>query len=74
MYIDVPINNIADWVELWIDHNDLKTDWEAILDEAAEEDTETAHSLADMCLCRILEELGFYDVVERYEQIPKWYA
>jgi len=37
-------------------------------------DEEFAHPDADAVLCDLLKELGFEDVVELYEKIPKWYA
>lgn len=37
-------------------------------------DTECAHSAADGVLCRLLENLGFGDVVEEYHKVDKWYA
>lgn len=37
-------------------------------------DEEFAHPDADVVLCDLLKELGFEDVVELYEKIPKWYA
>ena len=37
-------------------------------------DEEDAHIEADAVLCDLLKELGFEDVVELYEKIPKWYA
>ena len=37
-------------------------------------DTEVAHAYADGILCDILNELGYSDIVEAWEQIDKWYA
>ena len=37
-------------------------------------DEELAHPDADAVLCDLLKELGFEDVVELYEKVPKWYA
>jgi len=37
-------------------------------------DIETAHIEADALLCILLRELGYEDVVEAWERIPKWYA
>ena len=45
------------------------------LDDATQcGDTEFAHIAADNVLCVLLEELGFSDVVEKYDQIYKWHA
>lgn len=35
---------------------------------------ENGHYEADQILCRLLEELGYSDVVEKYDNINKWYA
>jgi hypothetical protein len=37
-------------------------------------DTEIAHGDADDLLCDLLIELGYYDVVNEYNKIDKWYA
>lgn len=37
-------------------------------------DAETAHLEADDVLTQFLQELGYYDVVEEYDKIDKWYA
>ncbi|WP_181181954.1 MULTISPECIES: hypothetical protein [unclassified Mesorhizobium] len=37
-------------------------------------DTEGAHSQADQVLCDLLTELGFAEVVEEWQEVPKWYA
>ena len=39
-----------------------------------EYDEEFAHRDADDIICELLKELGFGDVVEVYDKIPKWYA
>ena len=36
-------------------------------------DTEMAHCNADSVLCNLLEELGYGEVVEVYNEIDKWY-
>jgi uncharacterized transporter YbjL len=36
-------------------------------------DTECAHIAADGILCRLLENLGFEDVVDEYYKVEKWY-
>lgn len=38
------------------------------------DDQEVAHVEADTLLCKILISLGFGDVVDVYNAIPKWYA
>ncbi len=43
-----------------------------ILDNCA--DIEAAHGLADEVLCSLLTELGYAEVVEQWELVPKWYA
>lgn len=37
-------------------------------------DAEAAHKEADEILCRVLNELGYGDVVEEWRQVRKWYA
>ena len=37
-------------------------------------DTECAHSGADGVLCKLLETLGFEDVVAEYHRVDKWYS
>lgn len=44
------------------------------LKECAHEDIETRHMLADEVLCELLKQLGYQEVVEEYEKLPKWYA
>ena len=37
-------------------------------------DQEGAHIDADVILCDLLTELGYGEVVEAWEKVPKWYA
>jgi len=37
-------------------------------------DTECAHCNADDLLCELLNELGFIDVVNEWQEVDKWYA
>lgn len=37
-------------------------------------DTEAAHSVADDVLCHLLIKLGYEDVVDKWNRVPKWYA
>ena len=37
-------------------------------------DPEYAHGEADDVLCDILKYLGFEEIVEAYDKVPKWYA
>jgi hypothetical protein len=37
-------------------------------------DVESAHSAADDVLCDLLRALGYTDVVEAWEAVPKWYS
>ena len=37
-------------------------------------DEEQAHSNADNLLCDLLRELGYGDVVAKYDEVEKWYA
>lgn len=37
-------------------------------------DEEYAHGEADDILCDILKYLGFEEIVEAYDKVPKWYA
>lgn len=74
MHIEVPVNNVADWIEIWTDTNGIETDWREELKRAAEADRETGHHIADAVLCELLIELGFDEVVDAWRKIPKWYA
>jgi len=44
------------------------------LEERWDYDEYYAHIDADTVLCDLLEELGFKEVVELYNKIPKWYS
>lgn len=46
----------------------------AELKEANKLDTERAHYKADEILCKLLNSLGYKEVVEVYNDIYKWYA
>ena len=37
-------------------------------------DTEYAHGKADDILCEFLESLGYFEIVEEYNKVDKWYA
>ena len=37
-------------------------------------DTESIHDYADDLLCRVLQSLGYEQLVEDFHQIKKWYA
>lgn len=37
-------------------------------------DPETAHSVADDLLVKLLKELGFEKLVKEYKNVPKWYS
>lgn len=37
-------------------------------------DTECAHYEADDIICKLLESLGYEDVVEEYRNVNKWYT
>ena len=37
-------------------------------------DEEACHSRADDLLCEFLKQLGYRELVEEYEKLPKWYA
>ena len=37
-------------------------------------DEEVCHGLADDLLCQILNDLGYKDIAEEIEKLPKWYA
>jgi hypothetical protein len=37
-------------------------------------DTEVAHQDADDIICELLTKLGYQEVVDEYEKVPKWYA
>lgn len=46
----------------------------AELKEANQLDTERAHHKADEILCKLLNSLGYQEVVKVYNDIYKWYA
>ena len=46
----------------------------AKLKEANKLDTECAHYKADEIICKLLNSLGYQEVVEVYNDIDKWYA
>ena len=37
-------------------------------------DTEITHRKADIFLCEVLTQLGYGELVERYEKLGKWYS
>ena len=37
-------------------------------------DNECAHRNADYIMCELLERLGYKEVVEKYNEVSKWYA
>lgn len=37
-------------------------------------DTEGGHSMADSLLCELLDELGYKEIVEVYQNLEKWYS
>ncbi len=45
-----------------------------LLVEQTNNDTEMAHSNADIILCELLKSLGFSEVVKQYHKVDKWYA
>lgn len=45
-----------------------------LIEEFSNYDTEAAHANADDCLCELLIELGYKDVVDLFDRIEKWYA
>ena len=47
---------------------------EKLKEQQNNEDIEVAHSIADTILCRLLESLGYSDVVREYDRVEKWYA
>jgi hypothetical protein len=42
--------------------------------QAPTTDQEIGHSEADKVLCRLLDALGFADVVAEWDKVAKWYA
>lgn len=47
---------------------------ERLKDLEASGDPEYAHGKADDILCGILKDLGFEEIVEAYDKVPKWCA
>ena len=37
-------------------------------------DNESDHEYADEILCELLKDLGYKELVEVYEKLPKWYS
>jgi len=52
---------------------DAKTAIE-LLRKCEDMDQEIGHMEADDILCKLLAELGYQEVVDVYESLPKWYA
>lgn len=50
------------------------TELDTILNGANQGDAENQHHSADWVLCELLRTLGYGDVVEAWDKIPKWYA
>lgn len=44
------------------------------LEECFTEDTEVDHIKADKVLCTVLLELGYIEVVKKYNSVKKWFA
>lgn len=42
--------------------------------EWSEGDAENAHDRADGILCKLLEQSGYADVVEKFRKVRKWYS
>jgi hypothetical protein len=42
--------------------------------QLANDDQEEAHLIADDCICEILGNIGYSEIVEIYKSIPKWHA
>lgn len=47
---------------------------EKYLNQMRKLECETDHDEADYLLCRLLEELGFTELVKVYRELPKWYS
>lgn len=47
---------------------------EELKEQQGSGDWEVAHSEADDVLCKLLVALGYQDVVDEWEKVPKWYA
>lgn len=45
-----------------------------VLDCVEAGDNETAHLEADQILLRLVRDLGYYNLADQFEAIPKWYA
>ena len=39
-----------------------------------DDDVELSHYEADQIICKLLDDLGYNDVVKEYNEISKWYA
>jgi hypothetical protein len=39
-----------------------------------DDDVEVSHYKADQIICKLLDDLGYNDVVKEYNKISKWYA
>jgi hypothetical protein len=44
------------------------------LRDCASDDIEARHMRSDDILCELLRQLGYLEVVDEYEKLPKWYA
>jgi hypothetical protein len=45
-----------------------------LLEAKATRSQEDAHVMADEALCAFIEDLGCGDLIEVFNEIPKWYA
>ena len=53
---------------------DIKKYEDAMRQQINNDDTETAHLLADEILCDVLCELGYKNLVDLFYKVDKWYA
>lgn len=66
-----------DKMEVFVGSKILKEEYEKYIKWMKEQDdgdVERSHRGADFVLKEFLRELGYDELVEAYEDIPKWYA
>ena len=60
-------------------NNELQAEYikkmQACVDESKDRTgKEGAHTKADALLCELLEKLGYKDLVDKYDEVNKWYS
>ena len=51
----------------------LETAMRDMVELVKDDNSEENHCSADMILCHVLTELGYWQLVEKYHELEKWY-